>query len=211
MELRSAGERPRLGIYGGTFAPPHNGHVRAALDFLREARLDSLLVMPAAVPPHKQMDAGDDPALRLEMARAAFEGLDGRISVSDYEIRQGGASYTYRTLTHFADTTEAELVFLCGTDMFCSLPHWRCPEILFEKAVIACVLRESDPAAAASVREMAEKYRTVYNARIMMIPGTPVEISSTEIRRRVRKGESIDGLVPDSVAERIGRYRLYRK
>lgn len=211
MEQRSAVSRPRLGIYGGTFAPPHNGHVRAALDFLRGAELDSLLVMPAAVPPHKQIAPGDDPEVRLEMARAAFEGLDPRISVSDYEIRRGGASYTYLTLTHFSENTDSELYFLCGTDMFCSLENWRCPEILFEKAVIACALRENEPQTAESVHSCAEHYRRTFGARTVMIPGTPVEISSTEIRRLVREGRDIGHLVPGAVAQIVARYGLYEK
>lgn len=210
MEHSVAGTRPRMGIYGGTFAPPHNGHVRAALDFLREARLDSLLIMPAAVPPHKQMDAGDDPEIRLEMARAVFEELDPRISVSDYEIRRGGASYTYITLTHFAAAVNSELFFLCGTDMFCSMEQWRCPEILFEKAVIACALRENDAAAAVAVREKAERYERLYGARTILIPGTAVEISSTDIRRRVREGKPIGDLVPAAAEKIIGKYGLYK-
>ena len=211
MDDRGAVRRPRLGIYGGTFAPPHNGHLRAALDFLRGAELNSLLIMPAAVPPHKRIDAGDDPEVRLEMARAAFEGLDPRISVSDYEIRRGGASYTWVTLTHFAETTDAELVFLCGTDMFCSLDTWRCPEIIFEKAAIACVLRENNPRMLLEVQKSEERYRRNYGARIIRIEGTPVEISSTEIRNRVWEGQSIDGLVPQRVIHFLQQHDLYKK
>jgi nicotinate-nucleotide adenylyltransferase len=145
------------------------------------------------------------------MARAAFEGLDPRISVSDYEIRRGGASYTYLTLTHFSENTDSELYFLCGTDMFCSLENWRCPEILFEKAVIACALRENEPQTAESVHSCAEHYRRTFGARTVMIPGTPVEISSTEIRRLVREGRDIGHLVPGAVAQIVARYGLYEK
>ena len=211
MERTEGASRHRLGIYGGTFAPPHNGHVRAAREFLSQAKLDTLLVMPTAIPPHKQIDPGDDPEIRLVMARAAFDGLDSRITVSDYEIRRGGASYTYQTLTHYSETTDSELFFLCGTDMFLTLDAWRCPEIIFAKATIACVMRESDPASFRAVREKDAAYREAYGARTLFVHSVPIELSSTDIRARVRAGKSIADCVPKSVARRIAEYGLYKK
>jgi len=200
----------RLGIYGGTFAPPHIGHVQAARDFLNQARLHKLLIMPAFLPPHKQVDAGDDPALRLKMTEAAFEREDPRIQVSDYEIQRGGTSYTWQTLTHFRETTESELYFLCGTDMFLSLEQWRYPDIIFREAVIACVMRETDPDAYRAVREKETLYKNAYGARTVFIDSTPIRMSSTEIRDAVRRGEDISHCVPGGVLRLIKEHALYQ-
>ena len=201
----------RLGIYGGTFAPPHLAHVSVARDFLLQAELDRLLVIPTAIPPHKQLDVDDNPEIRLEMARAAFESMDPRIAVSDYEIRKSGISYTCETLLYFHMQTGAELFFLCGTDMFLTLSTWRNPEIIFSLATVACVMRENHADAYEKVRAADQLYKEKYGARTMMIRSTPREISSTEIRRRIRAGESISGLVTPEVEKIIARYGLYRK
>ena len=205
------GRRHRLGIYGGTFAPPHNGHLHAAGAFLAAAELDTLLIMPAALPPHKRIDPGDDPQLRLAMTRAAFDGTDSRIRVSDFEIARGGTSYTWQTLTHFSETTDSELFLLCGTDMFLSLHQWRCPEIIFKLATVACIMREDDPAAYAAVRETESMFRTQFGARTLIVPDLPLPLSSTEIRALVRDGGAITDFVPESVARLIERHGLYRK
>lgn len=200
--------RRRIGIFGGTFSPPHVAHVRAALAFLSQVPLDELIVIPDAVPPHKQLDPGDDPALRLRMARAAFEGLDPRITVSDYEIRKAGVSYTVDTLAHFSG--EGELYFLCGTDMFLSLDLWRQPERIFSLAVMTCAMREDSPADYAAVRRKAEEYRQRYGARTLLLTGAPLTLSSTAVRQKIRGGEDVSGLVPPAVLRIIEENRLYR-
>ena len=128
------------GIYGGTFAPVHNGHVAAARAFYDALGLDELLVIPAFLPPHKETEKGDDPAARLAMTRLAFEGDPRRITVSGYEIEQQGTSYTYKTLEHFT-APDTRLTFLCGTDMFLTFDTWKHPEIIFALARIAHVRR----------------------------------------------------------------------
>ena len=118
----------KIGLYGGTFGPPHLGHVYAAKTFLREVAPDRLLIMPAGIPPHKEKAAGDTPELRLAMCRAAFGDLP-HTEISDYEIRKPGKSYTVETLEHLA-APGREITMLCGTDMFLTLDHWhRAPDI----------------------------------------------------------------------------------
>lgn len=202
------GPARRIGIYGGTFAPPHAAHVRAAVDFLREAALDELLVMPDSIPPHKRIDPGDDPLIRLAMTHAAFDGIDPRITVSDFEIRRAGVSYTADTLAHFAG--EGRLFFLCGTDMFLSLDTWRMPEKIFALAVIVCAMRASGDAVYEAVRTKEEEFRRRYGAQTMLLTLSPMELSSTAIRERVRRGESIDGMVSPAVARIIEEKNLYR-
>ena len=202
--------RPRLGIYGGTFAPPHLAHVRAACEFLDQASLDRLLVVPTYLPPHKRVGADDDPSVRLEMARAAFGAYDARIGVSDYEIRREGVSYTWQTLTHFAETEDAELFFLCGTDMFLTLWQWKHPEIIFRLSTIACMARAEGTAAWLETARRADFYRAQYGARILLLDGAPLPLSSSEIRGRVARGEPIGGLVPAAVEAIIRARGLYR-
>ncbi len=200
----------RLGIYGGTFDPPHNAHVRAARAFLLECDLDALYIMPAAIPPHKRVSADDDPAVRLSMTHAAFDGVDPRITVSDYEISRADVSFTYKTLTHFSETTDASLFFLCGTDMFLTLDTWMHPEILFEKACIVCAMRENDPAAYRAVLEKEEQYVWQYGARIQQIQEPPMELSSSEIRQIYQNGGEISHLVPPAVCRMMDAHHLYR-
>ena len=99
----------KIGLYGGTFAPPHLGHVHAARAFLRAIPVDRLLVMPTFQPPHKAKAAGDTPEVRLEMCRAAFAGIPG-VEVSDYEITKADVSYTVQTLRHL--TAENREIYL---------------------------------------------------------------------------------------------------
>ena len=106
----------RIGLFGGTFAPPHMGHVKAVKSLLRHVRLDKVLIMPTAIPPHKVKVKGDTPETRLEMCRAAFGGIE-KAEISTYEIDKGGLSYSVDTLEHL--TKEGRRIFmLCGGDMF---------------------------------------------------------------------------------------------
>ena len=132
----------RTGIYGGTFSPPHNGHVSAAKAFFEQARLDRLLIMPSLISPHKPTAEDDVPQRRVDMLKLAFEG-DPRITVCDYEIKQGGVSYTYLTLEHFHSEGDT-LCFLTGSDMFLTLDEWKNPERIFELAEIWCMSRTGD-------------------------------------------------------------------
>ena len=103
----------RIGIFGGTFSPIHNGHVKAALCFMEKMKLDKLYVIPDHIPPHKVISSSDDPNIRFEMTKLAFCGINN-VEVSDIELLRKGKSFTVDTLPAFAD--EGELFLLCGTD-----------------------------------------------------------------------------------------------
>ena len=119
----------RIGIYGGTFNPPHIGHTRAALEAVRTLRLDKLLVIPDRIAPHKEIPEGSpSPEQRLEMLRLAIGG-ESAVEVSDMELRREGKSYSYETVEQIRTLyPEAELILLIGTDMFLSFHEWRFPE-----------------------------------------------------------------------------------
>lgn len=203
-----ASEHRRVGIYGGTFSPPHNGHVRAALAFLEALQLDELYVVPAARLPHKTVET--EPALRLAMTRGAFDGVDPRVRVSDYEIRCEGISYTYRTLAHFSEGCGGKLFLLCGADLFLTLDSWRCPERIFNTAVPVVTMRSSVPAERAAVVEKAEEYARRFGVRTEFVPLEPLELSSTLIRQMVKEGRDISAFVPSEVCRIITMHNLYR-
>lgn len=201
----------KLGIYGGTFNPPHNGHIHAAEKFIEACKLDKLLIMPALIPPHKQVN-DDSPFARLEMTKLAFSTskyYPNILSVSDYEITSKQISYTYKTLEHFADD-ETDLFFLCGTDMFVSLGSWKNPETIFKLATIVLARREDNDFDTIKIREAATSYMNQFDPRIIEINYTPMEISSTDVRNAVINGQSLTGMVPDAVAGYIRQYDLYK-
>lgn len=199
----------RFGIYGGTFSPIHMGHVRAAHAFLEAMQLDRLLVIPTALPPHKAAVDGASADQRLRMAQLAFGTSDKRLTVSDYEIRRDGKSYTVYTLEHFTKP-DRELFMLVGTDMFLTLANWYRAADIFKMTRIVLMRRETDDGNTALIAEKMREYRERYAARIHEIAQPPLVISSTELRERLRGGLSVDGLLSDSVAEYIAKNNLYR-
>ena len=202
-------EKFKLGIYGGTFAPIHNGHVNAAECFYDEMKLDHLLIMPTFLPPHKEAAPGDNPEARLEMARLAFEGEKRNITVSDYEIKQKGKSYTYLTLRHFT-SPDTDITFLCGTDMFLSFHEWKRPDEIFSLCRVALIRREkSDAVTEEKISAAKESYIRDYSADIREIITEPVEISSSEIRTRILSSRDIKNLVPAKVYDYIAANHLY--
>lgn len=198
----------RIGIYGGTFAPPHHGHVAAARAFLAQADLDRLIIHPAGIPPHKAIAADDDPAHRLAMARLAFGDLP-RTTVSDWEIKQAGRSYTVLTLEHLA-RDDRELVLLMGTDMFLCLDRWhRAPDI-FALAEIAVVRREADAQKSAAIAEKIAQFRELFSARVRLIDEDAIVLSSTELRGIAAGQGDLTPYLPAPVADYITAHRLYR-
>lgn len=200
--------KKRVGIYGGTFSPPHIGHLAAARAFIGSLSLDSLLIIPALIPPHKKIAYRDDPRARLEMCRLAFGDLE-KTSVSDIEILRGGKSYTSDTLRFLADD-DRELFLLCGTDMILTLDEWHEPETIFSLSTPVCIRRESDPAAKEDLSRTIARYKAEYGVEVPVIDAPAVEVSSSEIRERLAKGLSADGLVPDKVGNYIKEHHLYQ-
>ena len=202
----------RIGIFGGTFSPVHNGHVAAARAFMEKMWLDILYVMPTALPPHKQLHGDADQADRLEMLRLAFSGMEG-VLVSDLEIRRGGRSYTVDTLRQLhADLHEGDRLFLLmGTDMLLSFDSWREPEEIFRLCWPVYIRRETDAALDDEIVRRIAQYRAQYGKTVIRIDAPAVEISSTSIRRAIAADRPIDDMVPPSVAAFIREKQLYRK
>ena len=197
----------RVGVYGGTFAPIHNGHVDSALAFMKQMKLDYLYIIPTYLPPHKEIDHADSPQMRLRMCELAFEGVDG-IIVSDMEIKRGGKSFTYDTLRALAGE-DKKLFLLCGTDMVLSFDTWYRFEDIFGLCYPTYVRREKDKIIENRIIDKITEYYNKYGVMFRRIVTEPIEISSTEIRRACREGEDISRMVPASVAEFIKENRLY--
>lgn len=201
-----------VGIFGGTFAPIHTGHLCAARAFLDACALDELRIIPTYVPPHKQLQSPFSPTDRLAMTRLGVAEClpDARVVVDDYEIARGGVSYTYQTLAHFA-APERTLWLLCGTDMFLTLSEWKNPALIFACAHIAYVLREQEDAQTrARLAEATRRYEAEYGATIRAIPTAPIAISSTELRQTLARGED-SAYLPQSVKKYIRDHRFYTK
>ena len=198
----------RIGIYGGTFSPVHQGHVAAAKAFMEQMWLDVLYVIPTGVTPHKQMDGDVTAAQRLAMCELAFADVEGVI-VSDMEIRREGKSFTVDTLSALFGE-DRRLFLLLGTDMMLTLGSWRAPERIFELCYPVYIRRESDKALDEEIVQKIALYNQQYGKVVRRIVADPIEVSSTEIRNRVRSGQSIDGLVPDRVAAYIKENGLYQ-
>ena len=199
----------RVGIYGGTFAPIHNGHVKAAKAFMEQMKLDYLFIIPTCLPPHKQIDFSDDPLYRLRMCELAFEGPDG-VVISDTEIKRGGRSYTYDTLMELS-RPNTRLFFMCGTDMVLTFDTWYRFEDIFKLCYPVYVRRENDPILTKRIVDKITEYYNKYGVMFRRIVTDPIEVSSTQIRKMVAEGKDISHLVPKGVADFIADNRLYLK
>ena len=197
----------RVGIYGGTFSPVHNGHVAAAKAFMEQMWLDILYVIPTGVTPHKDMKGDATAADRLEMCRLAFAGMEGVI-VSDLEMRREGKSYTVDTLRELYDPN-GRLFLLMGTDMLLTLDGWREPEEIFRLCYPVYIRRESDAGLDAAIVEKIKTYQETYGKVVRRIVTPALELSSTDVRRAVADGFPIDGAVPSAVAAYIRTHHLY--
>jgi nicotinate-nucleotide adenylyltransferase len=196
-----------IGILGGTFNPPHMGHLVMAQEALDQLDLDRVVLMPVAVPPHKE--AREDPGAeaRVDLCRLAV-GDDERLEVSTLEVDRGGASYTVDTLRTFHEREpEHDLIFIVGGDMAQSLPAWREPEAILQLARLAVAEREG-----VRREDIARRLEPLHDGdRVLFFDMPRIDVSSSAIRRRVAEGRPIRYLVPDAVADAIAERGLYRQ
>lgn len=201
----------RIGIYGGSFNPPHAGHVKAAEELISLLSLDRLFIVPASQPPHKQLADGSPTAQqRLELCRLAFGDIGGA-EVSDIEIAREGTSYTVDTLTQIKNEyPEDDLFLLMGSDMLLSFSGWYKPDEIVKMATLGVMRRlEDDAGVDARVRAAAQTLRKDFGANIILVDNHPIETSSTEVRNLIFM-DCLDGLIPAQVADRIREMRLYQ-
>ena len=200
----------RLGIYGGSFDPPHVGHFQAAKAAAAALKLDRLLLIPASLPPHKTLAAeGASGSDRLAMTGIMADVLGKSAEVDRLELDRAGKSYTVDTLRELKERyPDDELWLLMGSDMFFSLQNWRQPEAILSLASVAAFAREKedDPKA---MNAQGEKLRESFGGRVEVIKLSQVyPCSSTQVRRELKEGKKPQGLL-DPVYGYILRHGLY--
>lgn len=195
----------RLGIFGGSFDPVHNGHLSLARACQRQARLDEIWFMPTATQPLKQKGPHATDAQRIEMLRLATRD-EPSWRVCTIEIDRGGLSYTVDTFRQLREELpEAVLYFLIGSDALRDVAHWKEPREVFRMATPLVVYRAGEPES-----DLAElESLCTPNTQPRRIEMPAMDVSSTEIRQRLTAGGSIDGLVPPSVVEHIAANEVY--
>ncbi|MDP9345235.1 MAG: nicotinate-nucleotide adenylyltransferase [Actinomycetota bacterium] len=195
-----------IGILGGTFNPPHIGHLVMAQEAREQLGLARVVLMPVALPPHKEADGDPGVDVRLELARIAAAGEDG-LEVSTVETDRGGASFTVDTLRELHERDpEQELTFIVGADMAHSLPAWRDPGRILELARLAVAEREG-----IARDDIAARLAPLHDgSRVTFFDMPRIDVSSSDIRRRVAEGRSVRHLVPDAVVQAIVHRDLYR-
>jgi nicotinate-nucleotide adenylyltransferase len=191
-----------VGLLGGAFDPPHNGHVALAREAIDHFAFDRLVVVPTGRPPHKLVPT--DAETRFRLAEAAFDGLPG-VELSRYELEREGPSYTVDT-ARWAAGRYGDAVFLIGADEFCDFLSWHDPDGVLDAVRIGVASRPGFP------RERLDPVLAGLKRpdRVELFEIDPLPIESRELRVRVAKGEPIDGDVPPAVARLVSELGLYR-
>ena len=200
----------KIGVYGGSFNPPHLGHVRAAQACQKALGLDRVLVIPASIPPHKQMASGSATAMqRLQLTRLAFGDLPG-FEVLDLELRREGKSYTVDTIRALkAQYEQGELFLMMGTDMFLTFQDWYCPEEIAKNARLVCFSRyDADEKNRGALFKQADALEARFGRRPLLLENDCFDISSTEARRLLRFGIA-ESYLPEAVLREITAQGLY--
>ena len=219
----------RIGLFGGTFNPVHFGHLRAALEVKEGFELDEVILIPAALPPHKLPGEVADAADRLHMLSLALEDTSG-LKLSDVELRRSGPSYTIDTVEHFKRTLPAEsrIYLIMGLDAFLEIDSWKSYEQLLIQVPFIIINRPragigadgfrwkvledyltSEISADYAFCESQSVYRSPNKQPIYAFEVTALDISSTGVRKLVKEGRSTGYLVPQKVAEFIKSKGIY--
>jgi nicotinate-nucleotide adenylyltransferase len=197
----------RLGIFGGSFDPVHNGHLGLARCCQQQAALDEVWFMPTAIQPLKHAGPKATNQQRLEMLRLAVE-QEPAWRVCTLEIQRGGYSYTIDTLREIhVELPDANLFFLIGADVLRDIPHWKEPAEIFSLATPLIVRRAGQ--SHADLSELAKICSADHQPQLVNMPA--MSESGTEIRRRISTGDPIDSFVPAAVARYISEHSLYRQ
>ena len=200
----------KLGILGGTFDPPHLGHVAAARWVRHNCALDRVELTPAFVPPHKPDRPLSSPYHRYTMTVLGTLEEPG-VAASFRELARGGVSYAIDTLREIRlDHPDFRIFFILGTDQFAEIGGWREPQAIVSEFELIVVGRPGAEFKDAAGRLPGYVAQAIREGRVMPAPMDPVELSSTAIRSKVRAGEPISGLVSPRVEQYIHTYGLYR-
>lgn len=195
----------KIGVLGGTFDPIHLAHIYIAKEAKLKLNLDKVIFMPAGSQPLKQDRRVTKASLRFKMVQKAIESYEG-FEVSNYEIEKKGLSYTYETLDHLK-SDKYELYFITGADCLMSLEKWKGIERIFELCNFVVFTRPGFTSK--ELIKQKEKIEKEYNGNIILLEVPGLEISSTEIREKIRIGNNVDKYIPKEVLDIINKENLY--
>lgn len=200
---------PNVAIFGGTFNPPHLGHKRLIEAFTKQHDFDKILIIPTFIPPHKTSPDLASCEDRLNMCKLAFK--EPKFEVSDMEMKRGGKSYTYLTLTELKKRyINANLYLVVGSDMFLSFHEWKNPENIFEMCTVCAATRKDEIGLSDLYSYAKEKFPSQKdNMKIELIDFKPLEISSTKLRQMIGRDASVTSFVDESVLDYIYSRGLY--
>ncbi|NME82169.1 nicotinate-nucleotide adenylyltransferase [Clostridium sp. SM-530-WT-3G] len=198
----------RYGIIGGTFDPIHNAHLYIAYEAKEQLNLDKVIFMPAGQQPLKTEKKVTPAWLRYEMVREAIKPYED-FSISDYEIQNEGLSYTYKTLEHFKKLyKDSELFFITGADCLIDIDKWTEVSKIFKVCTFVVFSRGGIDTELLHVHK--KKAEEKYGGKIIILELKDLEISSTDIRNRIKLGKKAEFFVPEKVNEFIKKNNLYR-
>ena len=203
----------RIGLLGGTFNPPHCGHLKLAEIALEALALDQVRFIPTATPPHKPLPAGDpDGAARLDLLAEALACAGLPFLVEPMEVRRGGTSYTVDTLEALAGQEPGGWIWIMGGDQLPGFPAWRRPERILELASLAVAPRPGCPVPDPLPEILAGRARASWSGgpgELVWLPGTELDLASSDLRAGLGRGETPQGIPPQVMAA-ILRERRYR-
>ncbi|MBQ8210011.1 MAG: nicotinate (nicotinamide) nucleotide adenylyltransferase [Clostridia bacterium] len=195
----------KIGVYGGSFNPPHNGHLMLACELTERLSLDKLIVIPSNISPQKSNNGNIDPVHRINMCKILFD--DEKFTVSDCEIKRGGKSYTFDTLNFIrSEYKDAEIYLFMGSDMLLSFHSWYRYEDILSMCTLCAISREDDSTRAEMLRYSADILK---NGKVLIFDVTPFQVSSSQIRDNIRQGKSCEGLLDGRISAYIKEHNLY--
>lgn len=198
----------KVGIMGGTFNPIHNGHLRLAEEAFKQFSLDEVLFMPCGKPYMKSDQDVESGRIRAEMTEAAIQD-NPHFKLSMMELEQPGNTYTYRTMERLKkDNPDTDYYYIVGADSLFYMSDWKCPERIFSNCCILAAIR--DDKTTEDMEEQIRLLKRTYGANIFLLVTERMDISSSEIRRKVAAGETIENDVPAAVGTYIEKRGLYR-
>lgn len=198
----------RKGIFGGTFDPIHNGHLHVAYEALYRLNLDKIIFMPSGKPPHKTNKIITDSEIRIELVKAAIE-KEKKFILSSYEIEKLGLSYTYETLEYFKGLEpDTEWYFITGTDCLMDIRSWKNIDRIFNSCKFVVFNRSGY--FKERVIEQKNKIEMEYGTSIIYLDIPVIDISSTEIRSKIKDSKEISYLVPEKVEHILNQMKLYK-